>query len=223
MSTLVRLTLVSGLLLTLTPLGIAPRPGASAGEQPQGEEKGFRPVFNLPKPEAMNWIFLGKGRWGIGPDDTIFASDGKGWMLTEEEYRDFTLRLEYKLSRGGNSGVAVRCRPEGDPAHTGLEIQLTDDGDKRPTKHTTGAIWDVVAASKHAAKPVGQWNDLRITAKGRRLTVELNGVTVQDVDLDHYKDQAHRVNGLTRVSGHIGFQVWAGEVTIRKPLVKRLK
>ena len=71
MSTLVRLTLVSGLLLTLTPLGIAPRPGASAGEQPQGEEKGFRPVFNLPKPEAINWIFLGKGRWGIGPDDTI--------------------------------------------------------------------------------------------------------------------------------------------------------
>ena len=66
---------------------------------------------------------------GLGRENGVIFCDrgGGGWLMTEKEYGDFELRLEYKMPKGGNSGVGMRSRSKGDPAYAGMEIQLIDD------------------------------------------------------------------------------------------------
>ena len=53
---------------------------------------------------------------------------GGGWLMTEEEYGDFELRLEFRLPRAGNSGVALRSARKGAPhLEAGMEVQILDD------------------------------------------------------------------------------------------------
>src|SRR5947209_18826185 len=103
------------------------------------------------------------------------------------------MRLEYKTSEKTNSGVAIRAPLEGDLTFTGLEIQIQDDAAIKNQKltDTTGSIWNVVPANKPSPKPPGEWNQMRIRAKGHEVTVELNGKIVLEADLDRFKDQAN--------------------------------
>jgi hypothetical protein len=54
---------------------------------------------------------------------------GGGWLSTLGSYDNFELSLEFRVPAGGNSGVFLRAPHEGDPAYTGMEIQLLDDYD----------------------------------------------------------------------------------------------
>ncbi len=86
-------------------------------------------------------------------------------IVTDKEYKNFVLRLEWKISEGGNSGIfwGVNESEEfGQPYETGPEIQVLDD-EKHPdakngTTHQAGALYDMVAPSEKAVKPVGEWN-----------------------------------------------------------------
>jgi hypothetical protein len=128
--------------------------------------------------------------------------------------------------------VAVRAPLQGDPAYAGMEIQLIDDANwkgLRPVQYT-GAIYDVVAPTKQVSKPSGEWNQMRIVAQGRRLTVELNGTTIVDANLDDYKDRAkddpakklRGHPGLLRTQGHLGFQSYNHRVDFRNLRIKEL-
>ncbi len=144
--------------------------------------------------------------------------------MTDKEYGDFELRLEYRMPKMGNSGVALRAPLEGDPAYKGMEIQLLDDANwkgLRPTQYT-GAIYDVVGPSKQVGKPFGEWNQMRIVAKGRKVTVELNGTTIVDANLDDYKEHYKRHPGLEREKGHLGLQSYNFRVDFRNLYVKPL-
>jgi hypothetical protein len=157
-------------------------------------------------------------------DGTVLytSGEGGGCLLTEDQYGDFELRLEYKVPAKGNSGVALRAPREGDPAYAGMEIQILDDQGHeglRPTQYT-GSIYDVVAPSKQVTKPAGEWNKMRIIAKGRRVAVELNGTTIVDADLDEHKDRADKHPGLLRDKGHVGFQSHGSRVEFRNVYVK---
>ena len=69
----------------------------------------------------------------------------------------------------------------------------------------TGAIYGVVPPSREALKPVGEWNMIHITAKGRQITVELNGVKTVDANLDDYHEAAEKDHpGLKRHQGAFG-------------------
>src|SRR5262249_7196427 len=149
---------------------------------------------------------------------------GGGWLMTEKEYGDFEVRLEYKMPKMGNSGVALRAPLKGDPAYQGMEIQLLDDANwknLRPTQYT-GAIYDVVPPSKQVGKPFGQWNTMRIIAKGRKITVEHNGTTIVDANLDEYKEHFKKHPGLEREKGHLGLQSYNFRVDFRNLYVKPL-
>ncbi|AWX44719.1 hypothetical protein HME9304_01722 [Flagellimonas maritima] len=86
-------------------------------------------------------------------------------IVTDKEYKNFVLRLEWKISEGGNSGIfwGVNESEEfGQPYETGPEIQVLDD-EKHPdakngTTHQAGALYDMVAPSEKAVKSVGEWN-----------------------------------------------------------------
>ncbi len=83
----------------------------------------------------------------------------------------------------------VHKRPErGQDYVIGFEYQITDDAGNSDAesnqKHTAGALYDMVAPSSHAARPVGEFNQSRIVVRGNRVEQWLNGVKVVDAALD---------------------------------------
>ncbi len=190
--------------------------------------EGFQPLFN--GKDLSGWkVFGGKmDVWGAANGLLFVNGKGGGWLMTEKEYADFELRLEYKLPEQGNSGVALRSPLTGDVSYQGMEIQILDDPwykvnykGLKPTQ-LTGSIYDVVPPSKDALKPVGEWNRFRITAKGRQITVELNGTIIVEANLDNYKDRTDKHPGLLRTKGHLGLQSHDGRVEFRNIYVKPL-
>lgn len=195
-----------------------------------GEETGFVPLFN--GQDLTGWKVIQGGKkeaWGAEEGVMFVKGGGGGWLVTEKEYDNFELRFEFKLPKMGNSGVALRTPAMGDPAYVGMEIQLLDDAtwkqnykELRPVQYT-GAIYDVIAPSKDATKPFGEWNTMRIVCSGRRVTVELNGVVTVDANVDEFKDKVKTHPGLTRTSGHVGFQSHDGRVEFRHVRLKPLQ
>jgi hypothetical protein len=193
--------------------------------------KGFERLFN--GKNLSGWKVNEGGKQAVwGAENGLLFVNGKGggWLMTEKEYADFDLRLEYKVPPRGNSGVALRSPMKGDPAYVGMEIQILDnhwyqDNNNykglRPTQ-LTGAIYDVVPPRVDVTKPAGEWNQMQITAKGRHVTVALNGTEIVNANLDDYKNRAAKHPGLLREKGHLGLQSHDGRVEFRNLYVKPL-
>jgi hypothetical protein len=142
----------------------------------------------------------------------VCPENGGGNLFTEREYGDFSFRFEFRLVDGSNNGVGIRAPLEGDAAYVGMEIQILDDGSpqyagKLQPWQYHGSIYGVVPSSGVALRPTGEWNVEEITARGRRIRVELNGIVIVDANLDdvHDPEVLARHPGLARASGHIGF------------------
>jgi hypothetical protein len=123
----------------------------------------------------------------------IVACDGStgncGYLRYTAKLSNFTLRLEYRIAAGCNSGICIRTPVPYDgnpsktlPSHRGYEVQILDDAGKPPTKTSTAALYGNVAPKVNAARPAGQWNAMEIVCRGPKIRVTLNGQVVQDVD-----------------------------------------
>jgi 3-keto-disaccharide hydrolase len=194
---------------------------ARAAQPPEG----FVSLFN--GKDLTGWKVNQGGKMSVwGAKDGILFVDGRGggWLLTEKEYGDFEVRLEYKMPEHGNSGVGLRTPDKGDPAYVGMEIQLIDDGSWKGLQEWqhTGAIYNVVPPSSLPGKPAGQWNKIVITAKGRQVKVVLNDVKIVDANLDDHKKDFEKHPGLKREKGHLGLQSHDGRVEFRNLFVKEL-
>jgi hypothetical protein len=113
------------------------------------------------------WVAMHGGEWSIvdgvliGKNGTNWSTNPEksgSWLRTAKEYSDFVLEFEYSINQSGNSGVFIRSGLEKNPAFTGHEMQIVDDYGREPRKGSTGALYDVVAASKNMSKPAGEWN-----------------------------------------------------------------
>lgn len=188
--------------------------------------KGFESLFN--GKDLSGWKSTGKKDvWGAEKGVIYCAGGGGGWLMTEKEYGDFELRLEYKMPLKGNSGVALRSPLKGDPAYVGMELQLIDDvnwGKLEKWQHT-GSIYNVVPARTIKNKEIGEWNSFKVIAKGRQITVIQNGETLVDANLDDFvKEHGKRHPGIleTNKQGHIGFQSYNLRVEFRNIFLKAL-
>ena len=202
-------------------------PVAFGGDSPSAEPpRGFTSLFN--GKDLTGWKRHGgnKDTWGAEKGILFVKKGGGGWLMTEKEYGDFELRLEFKVPKGGNSGVALRSPMKGDPAYTGMEIQILDDPSYKGLQkwQHTGSIYGVVPSSKQPTRPVGEWNRYRIVCKGRKVTVELNGEKIVDANLDDYKEKHGKAHpGILRDKGHLGLQEHGGRVEFRNLFIKELK
>jgi Domain of Unknown Function (DUF1080) len=205
-------------------------------DKPADTEKGFKSLFN--GKDLTGWRYgikgdkenkAGKG-YQVTEDGVLYCTRADGGNLyTEKEYADFTLRFEFKLVENANNGVGIRAPLEGDAAYVGMEIQVLDDngpeykGKLRPAQYH-GSIYNVVAAKSGHLKPTGEWNSEEITAKGRRVTVKLNGHTIVDADLDEITnpDVLKKHPGLKREKGHIGFLGHGTRVEFRNIRIREL-
>jgi serine/threonine protein kinase len=196
-----------------------------------GTVAGYQSLFN--GKDLTGWSIhhsrLGLGKadkdnWGVERGVLYTHGADRTWLVTDNQYGDFEMRLEYKTSEKTNSGVAIRAPLEGDLTFTALEVQIQDDAFYKNVKltDTTGSLWGVVPANKPSPKPPGEWNLMHIMAKGREVRVDLNGKTVLEADLDRFKDQANQFPGVLRTRGYIGLQSHTNRAEFRNLEVRTL-
>lgn len=187
-------------------------------------EEGFSPLFN--GKDLAGWV--GDTQGYLVEDGRMVCKPG-GNLYTEKEYGDFVLRFEFKLSPGGNNGLAVRA-PIGGGAYDGMELQILDNEADEYTSlepyQYHGSVYGIAPAKRGFLKPAGEWNTQEVVADGRRISVTLNGEKIVDVDLDEatkdgpmdHKD--HR--GLDNEKGHLGFLGHGTVVEFRNIRIKEL-
>ena len=120
--------------------------------------------------------------------DTTVKVNGKrdgGDIVTDEEFENFDLKLEWKIAKNGNSGVMFCVHEDTTkykaPYETGPEMQVLDnDGhpDGKIKKHRAGDLYDLISCSKETVKPVGEWNQVEIKLLNGKLDFYLNGENV---------------------------------------------
>ncbi|AMY12438.1 hypothetical protein LuPra_05713 [Luteitalea pratensis] len=219
-----RLALSSVLVLSLA---VAPALVA------QQAEAGFTSLFD--GKSLSGWTLVGGRGEGYGVKDGVLfcAKGGGGKLLTDKEYSDFVLRFEFKMPpEGSNNGLGIRAPREGDAAYQGMELQIIDEAAALSGKWGTlkdaqyhGSVYGVIAAKKGAMKPAGQWNVQEVTAKGKQITVVLNGQTILDADLSTVTDPAvlKQHPGVLRTSGHIGLLGHNDYIEFRNIRIKELR
>ena len=170
------------------------------------------------------------GAWLV--EGQVLAVKGRpGNLVSESEFGDFDLRLEWKVGALGNSGVFYRVQGSGNPAASAVEYQLADnarDASQSDPKRRAGAAYGLFAPSADAARPPGLWNSLRIVARGSRVEHWLNGRKVVDYDAagpDFSKraEAAGRKAGFGQAQrGRIVLQDHNSEVRFRNLRIQRL-
>lgn len=156
-------------------------------------------------------------------------------LVYDQPLGDFVLSLDFKLSPKCNSGIFIRTspltpRPGKDVGFNGLEIALDDT--TTSGLHDTGALYDLVAPSRNAAKPAGQWNHAQITCKGPLIEVEINGEVVTRANLDEWTTKNRRPDGSEHKfdvayrdhprTGYIGLQDHGSDCWFRNIKLKKL-
>ena len=148
---------------------------------------GPRSLFN--GRDLSGWVKMYDGDWSVedgvlvgrkGINRTTNPEKSGSWLRTEKEYGDFIFELEYAVNERGNSGIFLRSGLEKNPAFTGYEVQILDDHGRAPAKFTSGSLYDVVAPTKNMSRPPGEWNQVRIEARGAQVKVTINGEQVVD-------------------------------------------
>lgn len=191
------------------------------------KEDGFEPLFD--GKTTTGWTRVGgkESNWVVENGELVTKGEGGGWLSTEKTYGDFVLKLEFQVGPGGNSGVFIRSPHNGDPAYTGMEIQvLDDDSDRYKTLKAfqyCGSVYGVEAAKRGSVKPAGQWNSMEISAIGPKVTVKLNGTTITEADLTKHTDAEASHPGIKRPDGYIGFQSHDEPVKFRNVSIKKIE
>jgi len=202
------------------------------------------------KEKADGWILLFDGKsldgWTTSAgkasktpvDDGCINPHKSGhyMMVHKDPWENYVLSLDFKISKGCNSGVFIRTssltpRPGKDVGFNGMEIAIDDT--PGAGFHDTGAIYDLVKPSKNAMKPVGEWNHLVIASNRNKIEIELNGDTVTRMDANEWVKPNVRPDGSAHkfdiaykdhpVKGYIGLQDHGSPCWYKNIKIKPLK
>jgi hypothetical protein len=143
-------------------------------------EEGF--VSLVGEDGRKNWVAYNGDQWPEGwelKDGVLHRADDAGDLMTVRPYGDFELRFDWKVARGGNSGVVYRAAPDGEKCwHTGPEYQVLDNAGHRDGKNpltSAGAVYAVYPRGEDNSQPAGEWNSGAIVLEAGRLRHFLNG------------------------------------------------
>jgi hypothetical protein len=121
---------------------------------------------------TSGWAILIQGQPGWYVEDGILKNKtGASDLVSTPRFWNFEGRLQYRYSKGSNSGVALRGR---------YEIQIFDNFGQAPDQHGNGALYSRIAPAVNASKAPGEWQEMVVRLVGRTLTVTLNGAKVID-------------------------------------------
>lgn len=164
-----------------------------------------RPLFN--GKDLSGW----KGEGYVVENGAIVCTPQGRTLMTEETFANYVLDFQFKLAPGSNNGLGIHYPGTGDAAYTGMEIQILDSTHPKykdlKDYQFHGGLYTIKAAKQGALKPVGEWNQQRVTVMGPMLKVEVNGQPVLEANLDEEAKKHPQHAGVKRRAGHIG---WLG-------------
>lgn len=161
----------------------------------------------LTKPEAAEppagWITLFDGTsteawhtyqkdyvsdaWKIEDGALVLDKSGDaegGDLITDQEFENYDLRLEWKISECGNSGIIFNVHESEEYSRTyqtGPEMQVLDNSchpDAKIHTHRAGDLYDMIPCKEETVMPANQWNEVRIKVKNGKTSFWLNGTKV---------------------------------------------
>jgi serine/threonine protein kinase len=176
---------------------------------------GWRPLFN--GKDLAGWKSQGGNGWLVKKGVlTGRTSQGKdpGWLMSEQEFTDYELELEFRLSTGSNSGIFPRAFPTGNISGKDfVEVQLLDDQSPEfaslPRSNRTGGIFGKVAPNPTPVVPADQWHRVRLKLQEKTMELSINNVVVIKQPITDLP-----------AAGHIGLQLYPTQVEFRNIRVR---
>ena len=179
------------------------------------------------------------GKWSGDSGTVHMLSSAKGEdgdLVSDNAYDNFDLKLDWKIAKGGNSGILFYVQDDKakyeDTYKTGPEMQVLDDernDDNKIPSHHAGSLYDMIQATPGAVKPAEEWNSAEIVSNNGKLDFYLNGVHVVNTTI--WDDSWNKMVAGSKFkqwpafgtfkSGHIalqdhGFDVWYKNIMIKK-------
>jgi hypothetical protein len=148
---------------------------------------------------------------------TVMASEGSesqngGDIVTVEEYADFMLELDFRLTKGANSGIkyfVTEAEVDNKASAIGLEYQLLDDKNhpdallgSHEGSRTLASLYDLIRAENKLVFPPGNWNRARIVSKGSHVEHWLNGIKVLEYE--------RNTPGFRQLVAESKYKIWPG-------------
>lgn len=217
---------------------VAPRPVRAM------RDTGWTVLFDgTPASLTANWRGYKRSdiptNWHVANGVLMLSEGGDsvahGDLLTKEQYGDFDLEYDWKISPGGNSGLIYRVAETAAPEtwQTGPEMQVLDDArhaDGKLPSHRAGALYDLIAPPSGVTRPVGEFNHARIVMHGMHVQQYLNGRLTADLDFSSPRGKqliaASKFHVYpqfaTERTGHIALQDHGNVVTFRNVRIRRL-
>jgi hypothetical protein len=178
------ITLLAAIMLTAC--------GSGKNAMNSSRGKGWQKLFD--GKTTNGWHTYGKSSagsdWKVA-DGALFldaknrtAGQG-GDLVTDREFSNYHLKLDWKISKNGNSGIIFNVHE--DPSKykttylTGPEMQVLDNeghADGKIIKHRAGDLYDLIQSRKENVKPVGEWNTSEIIINNGQLEFIQNGESI---------------------------------------------
>jgi hypothetical protein len=159
---------------------------------------GWRGAYKLAFPEK-GWE-IRDGMLIVQPSGGGEAANG-GDIVTTDEFSNFDLKVDFKLTEGANSGIkyfVTEQQPQTPGSAIGLEYQLLDDAQHPDAKlgvngnRTLASLYDLIPATNKKPNPIGDWNHAQILVKGKHVEHWLNGVKVLEYERGGKNFLAHK-------------------------------
>lgn len=172
--------------------------------------------------------------WAV-KDGILYTTGGNGDIVTNKEYGNFELEVEWKIKKGGNSGICyyvVEGEKYKNMWETGPEFQIIDENNypiELLEKQKTGSCSDVLPPTELASNPPGDWNHTRIVAKNGNIEHWLNGKLILSFSMDSVEwKNAVQESKFSKFDyakvrkGKIGLQDHGNPVYYRKIRIRKL-
>ncbi len=257
-ATMIRATSCVAIAITIAGCAGTPDPSAqerapatvARGDVAQGDSASMNTL--TAQERAAGWRLLFDGRsltgWrgykqqslpgGWEAVDGVLTRTGRGGdIITTDQFRDFELALEWRLSPdgpAGNSGIFFRATEESDEIYWGApEMQILDNArhpDGRSPLTSAGSNYALHGVGHEHAKPVGEWNAMRLVVNGNHVEHWMNGTKVVEYELGsadwqrrvaESKFAPHPLYGKVE-RGHIGLQDHGTYVAFRNVRIREL-
>jgi hypothetical protein len=200
-----------------------PPPNTLTAEE---RSRGWRLLFDGESTEGWRGYRLDAAPAGWQVRDGTLTSTGKDAdLITTDAFGDFELRVDWKMSHGGNSGIFYRVTEAAERAYeSGPEFELRDHAFWPDNPYTNGANYGLHPPRRVASRPVGYWNQARILVQDNHVEHWLNGERVVSYELHSPEWQGRvRDNEVFRrfpeygraERGHIGLQNYGDPVWFR--------
>lgn len=172
---------------------------AQSGQSAQAPPAGWIELFD--GKSLAGWTEEQGARWRVSAGELVGDAGSDGWLRSNRQFSDFVLRIEFKNSPKGNSGIFLRTTKESNPADPsnplgGYELQINNEDEK----WATGSIENFIQRLVQVTPAPNVWHSYRVEVHGDHLVATLDGTKVLDghdskfktgyLGLQHHKDNA---------------------------------